>query len=69
MSNIGKGTLIENNLRAKTGYINRVRSYCGYVTSVTGKTLAFSIIFNNYNCSAKEAKNELEKFLIELWKL
>ena len=69
MSNIGKGTLIENNLRAKTGYINRVRSYCGYVTSLTGKTLAFSIIFNNYNCSAKEAKNEIEKFLIELGKL
>jgi serine-type D-Ala-D-Ala carboxypeptidase/endopeptidase (penicillin-binding protein 4) len=69
MSNIGKGTFIENNMRAKTGYINRVRSYCGYVTSQSGKNLAFSIIFNNYNCSAKEAKNEIENFLIELGKL
>jgi serine-type D-Ala-D-Ala carboxypeptidase/endopeptidase (penicillin-binding protein 4) len=69
MSNIGKATFIENNMRAKTGYINRVRSYCGYVTSQSGKNLAFSIIFNNYNCSAKDAKNEIEKFLIELGKL
>lgn len=66
MSNLGKGTFIEQNLRAKTGYINRVRGYCGYVITKNGKDLAFSILFNNYNCSAKEAKFELEKFLIAL---
>ena len=69
MSNIGKGKLIENNMRAKTGYINRARGYCGYVRAKSGKDLAFSVLFNNYNCSAKEAKVKIEKFLIELGEL
>ncbi|MDO9001634.1 MAG: D-alanyl-D-alanine carboxypeptidase/D-alanyl-D-alanine-endopeptidase [Bacteroidota bacterium] len=69
MSNIGKGKLIENNMRAKTGYINRARGYCGYVKSKSGKDLAFSVLFNNYNCSAKEAKNKIEKFLIAVGEL
>jgi D-alanyl-D-alanine carboxypeptidase/D-alanyl-D-alanine-endopeptidase (penicillin-binding protein 4) len=66
MSNIGKGTYIEGKMRAKTGYINKARAYCGYVTTKTGKELAFSVIFNNYSCSAKEAKTKIEKFLIAL---
>ncbi len=66
MSNIGKGTYIEGKMRAKTGYINKARAYCGYVTTSTGKELSFSVIFNNYNCSAKEAKLKIEKFLVAL---
>lgn len=66
MANIGKGTLLEKNMRAKTGYIGRVRGYCGYVKNKSGKELTFSVLFNNYNCTAKEAKLEIEKFLIEL---
>lgn len=66
MSSIGKGTFIENNMRAKTGYINRARGYCGYVKTKSGKNLAFSVIFNNYNCRPTEAKKNIEKFLIEL---
>lgn len=69
MTNIGKGTFIETNLRAKTGYINRVRSYAGYVKTKSGKMLAFTIIVNNYTCSAKEAKQALEEFMIGLAEL
>lgn len=69
MSNIGKGKLIENNMRAKTGYINRARGYCGFVKSKSGKDLAFSVLFNNYTCSAKDAKVKIEKFLVELGEL
>ena len=66
MSNIGKGTYIEGKMRAKTGYINKARAYCGYVTTSKGKELSFSVIFNNYNCSAKDAKLKIEKFLVAL---
>jgi len=69
MSSIGKGKLIENNMRAKTGYINRARGYCGYVKTKSGKELSFAVLFNNYNCSAKEAKTKIEKFLVELGEL
>ena len=66
MSSIGKGKFIENTLRAKTGYLTRARAYCGYVRTRSGKELAFSLIFNNYNCSAREAKLKMEKFLVAL---
>lgn len=66
MANVGRGTGIENNLRAKTGYINRVRGYCGYLRTKTGRQLCFSVLLNHYNCSAKEAKFELEKFMVAL---
>lgn len=69
MNSIGKGSFIENNLRAKTGYITRVRAYAGFVKSKSGKELAFSVIINNYNGSAREAKLRLEKFLIALGEL
>jgi D-alanyl-D-alanine carboxypeptidase/D-alanyl-D-alanine-endopeptidase (penicillin-binding protein 4) len=66
MNSIGRGTFIENNLRAKTGYLNRARAYCGYVTTRSGRTLAFSLIFNHYNCSPREARLKMEKFMIAL---
>lgn len=66
MTSLCKGTFAENNMRAKTGYINRVRSYCGYVKTKSGKELAFSVIFNNYDCSAKEMKLKIEKLLVAL---
>jgi serine-type D-Ala-D-Ala carboxypeptidase/endopeptidase (penicillin-binding protein 4) len=69
MTNIGKGKHIENNMRAKTGYISNARGYCGYVKTKTGKELAFSVLFNNYRCGAKAAKLKLEKFLVELGEL
>ena len=66
MTSLCKGTFAENNMRAKTGYINRARGYCGYVKTKSGKELAFSVLFNNYDCSAKEAKLKIEKLLVAL---
>lgn len=66
MVSLCKGTFAENNLRAKTGFINRARGYCGYVKTKSGKELAFSVLFNNYDCSAKEMKLKIEKLLIAL---
>jgi D-alanyl-D-alanine carboxypeptidase/D-alanyl-D-alanine-endopeptidase (penicillin-binding protein 4) len=66
MKNIGKGTFIEKNMRAKTGYISRARGYCGYVKTKAGKDLAFSVLFNNYNCSPSEMKQKIELFLVAL---
>lgn len=66
MSNIGKGKWIENNLRAKTGYMDRVRSYAGYVKSKSGRELCFAILVNQYNCSASAMKEKIEKFFLAL---
>lgn len=66
MKNMGKGTFIEKNMRAKTGYISRARGYCGYVKTKAGKDLAFSVLFNNYNCTPGEMKQKIELFLVAL---
>ena len=43
-----KGTLAENNLRAKTGSLSSAASLAGYLTTAAGEKLAFSIMVNNY---------------------
>jgi D-alanyl-D-alanine carboxypeptidase len=39
------------------------------VKTKSGKNLAFSILFNNYDCSPKEMKLKIEKFLVALVEL
>ena len=43
-----RGTVAENNLRAKTGSLTGAASLGGYVTTAAGEKLAFAIIVNNY---------------------
>lgn len=69
MSSLCKGTLAENNLQAKTGYINRARGYAGYVKTKSGKLLCFSVLANNYTCSATEMKKRLERILVAMGNL
>jgi D-alanyl-D-alanine carboxypeptidase/D-alanyl-D-alanine-endopeptidase (penicillin-binding protein 4) len=43
-----KGTVAENNLRAKTGTLSSASSLSGFVTTAAGEELVFSIMVNNY---------------------
>lgn len=69
MRTVGQNSFLEKNMHAKTGYISRARGYCGYVKTKAGKDLCFSVLFNNYICSAKEAKQKIELLLVALAEL
>jgi D-alanyl-D-alanine carboxypeptidase/D-alanyl-D-alanine-endopeptidase (penicillin-binding protein 4) len=43
-----KGTVAENNIRAKTGSLSSAASLGGYMTTAAGEKLAFTIMVNNY---------------------
>lgn len=61
-----KGTAAAHNLRAKSGSIEHVRSYGGYVTNRKGKLLTFAIIVNNFNERQNLIKGQLEKLMIAI---
>ncbi len=61
-----KGTAAAHNLRAKSGSIERVRSYGGYVTNKKGRLLTFAIIVNNFNERQNAIVTQLEKLMIDI---
>lgn len=61
-----KGTKAQNNLRAKSGGLKRVRSFTGLVKSASGKQLAFSVIVNNYSGGSGKVLKRMETFMASL---
>jgi len=66
LSNVGKKTILAGNLKAKSGTMQRVKSYSGYVKTKSGKKLAFAMIINNFNCPVKTMVNKFEKLMIAM---
>ncbi|HEU4716975.1 MAG TPA: D-alanyl-D-alanine carboxypeptidase/D-alanyl-D-alanine-endopeptidase [Bacteroidia bacterium] len=66
LAGLCKGTFAENNMHAKSGYIDRARGYAGFVKTRSGKTICFSLLANNYTCPASEMKKRLERILVAL---
>jgi len=66
LSHLCKGTKAQGNLTAKSGTMQRVKSYAGYVTTKSGKKLAFAMIVNNFNCTTKQMEKKLEKLMVAM---
>lgn len=66
LKSVGAGTSIENNLRAKSGSMNLVRCYAGYVKNTKGREICFAIMFNNFTCPTKEIKSIIETLMIRI---
>lgn len=66
MSGMCANTRAVNNARGKSGTIRRVKSYSGYVTTRSGRELAFAIIINNFTCSSNDTKYMMEKYIAAL---
>ncbi len=50
-----KGSEIAGRVQAKTGSLGHVNALSGYVTTIKGDRVAFSIIANNHNLTSKRA--------------
>jgi D-alanyl-D-alanine carboxypeptidase/D-alanyl-D-alanine-endopeptidase (penicillin-binding protein 4) len=64
---LGKGTPLEKNLRLKSGSLNGVRSYTGYLKTKKGRLLAFTSIVNNYSAPPPAVDKMHEVLLLELY--
>ena len=61
-----RGTLAENNVKAKTGSIANVRAMSGYVTTRDGERLIFSIIANNFNVPTQTIDAAVDAAVVRL---
>ena len=64
-----KGSKLENNLRAKTGSMTRVRSMAGIFTNQKGKKIIFAVITNNFEDSQALVGHSIENFLNQIYSL
>jgi len=63
---MGVNTKLEKFLKIKSGSLNGVRGYAGYLTTKTGKLLSFTSILNNYTAPAADIDRLHEQILLEL---
>jgi len=63
---MGVHTKLEKFLKIKSGSLNGVRGYAGYLTTKKGKLLTFTSILNNYTAPAAEIDRLNETVLLQL---
>ena len=64
-----KGTAAEKNARVKSGTLNKVTCYSGYVNSRSGELFAFSMMANNFEGSSSSVISKLEKIIVKIAEL
>lgn len=63
MINFGKGTLLEGKLHVKSGSMSRVMNYCGYLTTASGREVAFAVMVNNFDDTPARMRIEIQGLL------
>jgi D-alanyl-D-alanine carboxypeptidase/D-alanyl-D-alanine-endopeptidase (penicillin-binding protein 4) len=66
MRNVCKGQAGHGHIAAKSGSMNRIRSYAGYASTNTGKELAFAIIVNNNTCSSTQLRLKMQTLMNQI---
>jgi D-alanyl-D-alanine carboxypeptidase/D-alanyl-D-alanine-endopeptidase (penicillin-binding protein 4) len=64
-----KGQCSEGKFIAKSGTMNSVKSYAGYITTISGRELAFALIVNNYSCSNNAIVKKMEPVMNAIYLL
>ena len=66
LKNYFRDPFFESRMSAKSGSMTRVRSYAGYITTLSGKKLIFCIIVNNYSGPSRNIVSGIEEILKEI---
>lgn len=66
MKSMCTNTAAANNVRAKSGFISRVRCYTGYVSTKSGKRLCFAMMANNYTCSNNAMRDMFDALMVSI---
>lgn len=66
MQGVGRGTRIQNNMRAKTGGMTRVISFTGYFKNRAGQLRTFALVANQYTCKYSVIKAKLAKLMVAM---
>ncbi|MBP9222689.1 MAG: D-alanyl-D-alanine carboxypeptidase/D-alanyl-D-alanine-endopeptidase [Verrucomicrobiales bacterium] len=66
LKSIGGGSAADGRVRAKSGTIDRVRNYAGYVNARSGKRYAFAIFINNYTGDLGSVKSKIVRIWSEM---
>lgn len=61
--NLCKGQIGEGHISAKSGSFTGVKSYSGYIKTISGRTLAFAITVNDYSCPTSYVVSKMETIL------
>jgi len=64
-----RGTAAEGKVFAKSGGMERVRSYTGYMKTKSGKLVSFSMIANNFTCKSSKVRKKMEKLMLAIYNM
>lgn len=62
-----KGTSAAGKVFAKSGGMERVRSYTGFIKTKKGKLVSFSMIANNFTCKSSQVRKKMEKLMLAIY--
>ena len=66
LRSFGRGTAAEGRLTAKTGSMERVRAWAGYLRTKSGDRYAFTLLINHYHASDSSVRSAAGRFLSQL---
>jgi len=66
MASIARNTSAHGRVYGKSGTMNKIKAYAGYVDTKTGKKLAYAMIINNYDCPTSKIKTYFQNLMIKM---
>ena len=67
LKNAFKSKNLNGNIYGKSGSMDGVKAYAGFLKTKKSKTLAFSIMVNNYTADSRTIYLHIEKLIEQMW--